>query len=165
MISASVRPADRLLVRNSIISMLPLLRNALAPLGNGQAWQGPAELGPYCVCAAGRTPADTGRPGREVSNRSSPWWAEGMRQMMSKFMRFTSRGRHPSKFSSHSTSICFPVWALKLTVSWRGLQKDFVWLYAMPWNGNSKLHPSPARQKWQKGPLSFAGNPPIWGPG
>lgn len=30
--------------------------------------------------------------------------------MMSKFMRFKSRGRHPSKFSSHSTSICFPVW-------------------------------------------------------
>lgn len=79
-----------------------------------------------------------------------------MRQMMSKFTRLTSRGRHPSKFSSHSISICFPGWELKRTVSWRGLQKDFVALRdAMAWNGNSKLRPSPARQKWQKGPLSL----------
>lgn len=75
---------------------------------------------------------------------------------MSKFTRLTSRGRHPSKFSSHSISICFPGWELKRTVSWRGLQKDFVALRdAMAWNGNSKLRPSPARQKWQKGPLSL----------
>lgn len=75
---------------------------------------------------------------------------------MSKFTRLTSRGRHPSKFSSHSISICFPGWELKRTVSWRGLQKDFVALRdAMAWNGNSKLCPSPARQKWQKGPLSL----------
>lgn len=108
----------------------------------------------HIVCAAGRTPDDTGRPGRKVSNRSSPWWAEGMRQMMSKFTRITSRQASFKILITFNLDL-FPGLGAETDCLMAGTANMVrtLWLSVMPWNGNSKLHPFPARQKWQKGPL------------